>query len=147
MITAVGQVVWNKVIALGSPAQWGCAVGNGGSDSVYGVPIAPAFSDTALRSQVYFSESIDSIKPIAGPSSYFPRIEMQHTFYARQVVPNGLSAVSTVDEFGVFLKDPETGLYVLVDRQTFNKLKFVVPISGPSVSRDYVTLLHTLGVE
>lgn len=147
MITSVGQVVWNKIMALGTPAKWACAIGNGGSDPVYGVPIAPAFSDTVLRSQIYFSSSIDSITPVAGPASYFPRIEVMHTFFAQQVVPNGVSAVAAVDEFGVFLQDPETNLYVLLDRQTFSKLKFVVPISGPSVSRDYVTLLHTLGVE
>jgi len=145
MLTQVGRVVMNKNMARGLSPVSAVAIGNGGTDLTYGVPIASSLNDVELASKIFFSASIDTIQTLTPPATSFPRITVQHTFFARNVPPTGV-AVAYIDEFGIYARDPDTGLYVLVDRQTFNREQFNVPATGASLSRDAIEIIHTLGV-
>jgi hypothetical protein len=132
-------------MARGTAPLLACAIGNGGTDAIFATPIAESPYDTGLRNQIFFSPSINTIREIGPPDSEIPRIEVVHTFYSRNVVPNG-TAITYIDEFGIFAKDPDTQLYVLVDRRTFDRLEFNVPASGPRGSRNVLTLKIALGM-
>lgn len=144
MIANSGRNTLNKLLARSVAPQWGIGIGNGGSDPVYLTPIASGPNDTDLKKLVYFSPSIDVMTDVTPPESDFPRIFVQHTFFARNVAPTGV-AITFIDELGVFVKDPDTGLYSLVDRQPFDRIQFIVPATGASVSRDFETIQHTFG--
>jgi hypothetical protein len=146
MKTSVGIALLNKLQARSLGPTWSVAIGNGGSDPSLGVPVAPSLGDTALRSQIYKSRLVDEIADIQPPQTAFPETEFRNTFYARNVVPTG-TAVTFVDEFGVFATDPDTGLDVLIDRVTFDREPFNVPASGRSVSRDAIQITLDLGMQ
>lgn len=145
MKTLVGLTVLNKNMARGKSPVSAVAIGTGGSDPGTGVAVAPSINDTGLRNQIYFSEVIDVIAEVEPPQTATPRVEVRHTFFARNVVPSGI-AVTAISEFGVFAKDPDSGQFVLVDRVTFDNESFGVPASGRSVSKDALQLTLDLGL-
>jgi hypothetical protein len=145
MITNVGRAAITKNIARGNQPLIACAIGDGGSDPVYATDIAASINDVQLAHQIYFSPTIDVIESLLPPVSDYPRVRVTHAFFASLVVPSG-TPVSYIDEFGVFTKDPDTGLYVMVYRETFPRRTFRVPATGISVSRDTRTVTTQFGI-
>lgn len=146
MKTLVGLTVLNKNLARGKSPVAAVAIGTGGADPGTGISVAPSINDTGLKNQIYFTETIDVVSEIEPPQTDTPRVEVRNTFYARNVVPSGI-AVTAINEFGVFAKDPDTGLFVLIDRVTFDNEPFSVPASGRSVSRDAIQITLDLGLQ
>lgn len=139
MITNAGRLLILKNMVRANCPISAIGVGNGGEDPFLHVPIAPTPDAVSLKNLIFFEESIQNLEPIAPPTGDVPRLLLRHSFFAKAVSPSG-TAVNYLNEVGLFVKDPDTKLWVLVWVKTFPNKKFRVPASGAAVAPDVVTI-------
>lgn len=138
MITNSGRIAIMQAVLDGIVAV---SIGDGSVDETLTppVPIAPSPEAAFLNRQFFFEPRVQSktiIKPEDGSS---PRLLFSHTFENNLINPIGRQ-ISFISEFGLFSKDPVTGLYVLVVYKTFDPEDFRIPATGSAVVRDSVQI-------
>ena len=144
MLTIAGKAVVLKNMLRGTSPLFAIAIGDGGADPVTGTAVAPQANTTALNAQIFYQEGLqftDVITSGAGSSAL-----VRHTFNSATIPTIGRE-VKTINEVGLFAKDPDTKQAVLIWIKTFQlkpNEKFRLPATGKVVSPDKITILEEL---
>lgn len=139
MIHTAGQLVMLKNIASGLAPISAIAIGDGGYDTTFNVPIAPSPGDTELRAEVFRDTTIQYVRVLTPSTGLSPRLLFRHSF-SNQSVPPIDRDVAYINEVGLFALDPDSDQLVLVASKTFNNRAFRVPSAGRSPANDIRTI-------
>lgn len=148
MLTNAGRTVILKALVTGKATIFQIAFGDGGADPQTGAAIAPTPDVTDLNAKIFTDNGIQSIKVISPNQTSKPIIQIRHTFNS-STVPSIGRDVSTMNEVGLYMTDPDTGNPVLVWIKTF-KLKtgekFRVPATGKAQTPDRVKIRYDIPI-
>jgi hypothetical protein len=138
MITNAGRVMLIKSLMSGKVVFSGIAIGDGANDPILNAPIAPSPDATSLKHQYFFDPRIQLLSVTSPGTGIRPRLFVKHTFENSLVPPTG-STISSINEVGLFVIDPETNQNVLFAIKSFQSRLFRVPATGSATVRDSFT--------